>query len=237
MGYHSSPATAFLMTLFNVRLGAWLPNPAIASTEQLERAKPVNAVVSLARELMGMTSDRSRDVYLSDGGHFENLGLYEMVRRRCRYILAIDAGADTAAEFEDLGNAVRKIRIDFDIDIVFDPPVAIGSRQQPLDPFRDFACARILYPDPGAAPGYLIYLKPSYPPDMAIDVRAYANLHPAFPHESTADQFFTESQFESYRQLGEDEADRLLGDATSLAGLFEAARQQLTSPTAAVARN
>jgi hypothetical protein len=230
MGYASSPATAFLMTLFNVRLGAWLPNPAIASAAQLEQAKPPNALISLTNEMLGLTNDRRRDVYLSDGGHFEDLGIYEMVRRRCRYIFAIDAGEDADAYFEDLGNAVRKIRMDFDIRIDFDPPVAIGSRMKPGDPFYDFAFATIHYPDIGAPQGYLIYLKPSYPLDMAIDVRAYGNLHDEFPHESTVDQFFTESQFESYRQLGENEAGSLAPGAQSLAEFFTAARDQLIPP-------
>jgi hypothetical protein len=228
MGYHSSPATAFLMTLFNVRLGAWLPNPAVAPARDLERAKPPNALLSLARELLGLTSDSGRDVYLSDGGHFENLGIYEMIRRRCRYILVIDAGQDADGKFEDLGDAVRKVRIDFDVDIAFDPPVAIGSRRKPVDPFCDFACATIRYPEAGAAPGCLIYLKPSYPPYMAMDIRAYGSLHDAFPHESTVDQFFTESQFESYRQLGELEASRLGPEKpATLAEFFTAVREQI----------
>jgi hypothetical protein len=75
MGYYSSPATAFLMTLFNVRLGAWLPNPATASAQELLQAKPPNALLTLARELLGLTDDCGKAVYLSDGGHFENLGL------------------------------------------------------------------------------------------------------------------------------------------------------------------
>jgi hypothetical protein len=230
MGYHSSAATAFLMTLFNVRLGAWLPNPATASREQLQAAKPPNALVTLTRELLGRTNDQGRAVYLSDGGHFENLGIYEMVRRRCRYIFVVDAGEDAHAFFEDLGNAVRKIRIDFDIRIEFAPPVGIGSRSNPVDPFRSFAWATIHYPDIGADPGYLIYLKPSYPPDMAIDVRAYGNLNEAFPHETTIDQFFTESRFESYRQLGENEANELVCKATGLRELFTLAQTYLAPP-------
>ena len=230
MGYHSSAATAFLMTLFNVRLGAWLPNPAVASTELLRRARPANAVISLARELLGLTSDRGRDVYLSDGGHFENLGVYEMIRRRCRYILVIDAGEDPAATFQDLGDAVRKVRIDFDVRIVFDPPVGISSRHNPVEPFCDFATETIDYPDIGATPGRLIYLKPSYPRDMAIDVRAYGNLHDSFPHEPTLNQFFTESQFESYRQLGESEAERLAPGARTLAEFFDTATHHGAEP-------
>jgi hypothetical protein len=227
MGYHSSPAMAFLMTLFNVRLGAWLPNPAVASTHALERAKPPNALISLLRELLGRTNDLGRDVYLSDGGHFENLGIYEMIRRRCRYILAIDAGEDPDAHFQDLGDAVRKIRIDFGVDIVFDPPVAIGSRHKPVTPFLDYACATIRYPEAGAPTGYLIYLKPSYPRYIAMDVRAYGNDHSTFPHESTTDQFFSESQFESYRQLGEMQTSRLADAAATIPALFAAAHDRI----------
>ena len=226
MGYHSSSAAAFLMTLFNVRLGAWLPNPAIASAAELRRAKPPNALVTLARELLGLTHDRGSAVYLSDGGHFENLGLYEMVRRRCRYILVIDAGEDPAASFDDLGNAVRKIRIDFDVRIEFAPPVAIGSRDKPVKPFVCFACATIRYPESPEL-GQLIYLKPADPPDSPIDVRAYRNLHRPFPHESTLEQFFTESRFESYRQLGEAETGALGQGADSLAVFFEIASEQV----------
>lgn len=229
MGYHSSPATAFLMTLFNVRLGAWLPNPAVASRRELIRARPPNAVISLAREVFGLTNDRGRDVYLSDGGHFENLGLYEMVRRRCHYILVVDAGMDGGLTFEDLGNAIRKIRVDLDVRIVFDPPLAIGVGKDEAHSRIDFACATIRYPETEKV-GRLIYLKPCRRPDMPIDVRAYANQHAEFPHESTVDQFFSESQFESYRRLGEAEAAALIGGASTMPGFFNAALKRIKSP-------
>lgn len=232
MGYHSSPATAFLMTLFNVRLGAWLPNPATATVQELLQAKPPNAFLTLTRELLGLTDDQGKAVYLTDGGHFENLGIYEMVRRRCRYIVVVDAGADPTAAFEDLGNAVRKARIDLDIEIKFDPPVAISSRTKPLPPpFRIIACATIHYPEDknDETPGRLIYLKPCDPPYMTMDVRAYFNGHPAFPHDPTLEQFFTESQFESYRQLGLTETTKLACGANTLPDLFEQAQQEVQS--------
>jgi hypothetical protein len=232
MGYYSSPATAFLMTLFNVRLGAWLPNPATASTQELLQAKPPNALLTLARELLGLTDDRGKAVYLSDGGHFENLGLYEMVRRRCRYIVAIDAGEDSKAWFEDLGNAVRKVRIDFDVQIDFDPPVGIASRDKPEKPFRSFACATIRYPENPTLTGRLIYLKPCDPAYMTMDVRAYFNGHSAFPHEPTTEQFFTESQFESYRELGDTETMKLASGTLTLPALFAEAERQVHQPDA-----
>ena len=226
MGYHTSPATAFLMTLFNVRLGAWLPNPAVAQTEQLARAKAPNALVTLLRELGGMSSDKGNAVYLSDGGHFENLGLYEMVRRRCRYVVVVDAGADPSAGFQDLGNAVHKIRIDQDIEIKFHPTPRISSRGHPADPFYWYAYAQIAYPE-GGEPGELIYIKPSDLPDMPMDVRAYRNVNDSFPHQPTYDQFFSESQFESYRQLGLSEMDELADDTRSFADLFKLVQARL----------
>ena len=227
MGYASSPAAAFLMTLFNVRLGAWLPNPAVATTEQLREAKPPNALKTLVRELLGLTDDRHDAVYLTDGGHFEDLGLYEMVRRRCRYIFVVDAGEDVHADFEDLGNAVRKIRIDFNVEIKFKPPVAIGPRKKrcenPHEPVLWFAHATIKYPEDleEKKVGQLLYLKPAFPSDAPIDVRAYGNLHRTFPHETTLDQFFTESRFESYRKLGQFETAALAPGAASLAAFFD----------------
>jgi succinate dehydrogenase/fumarate reductase cytochrome b subunit len=229
MGYHSSPGAAFLMTLFNVRLGAWLPNPAIASTRELGRAKPPNALITLLRELLGMSDDRGGAVYLSDGGHFENLGLYEMIRRRCRRILVIDAGEDPNASFQDLGNAIRKIRIDFDVVIEFTPQVAIGSRQKPLEPFRSFAYATIRYPESDAM-GELLYLKPADLADVSMDVRSYRNLHETFPHQSTLEQFYGESQFESYRELGRCENSLLAPGATTLEAFFDGARRQAPPP-------
>jgi predicted acylesterase/phospholipase RssA len=228
MGYHTSPATAFLMTLFNVRLGAWLPNPAIAKTGHLSRAKPPNALLTLLRELAGLSSDRGRAIYLSDGGHFENLGLYEMVRRRCRHIVVVDAGADPDSNFEDLGNAVHKIRIDQDVEVNFHPTLKIGSRQDPLEPFYWYAHAKISYPE--GATGELIYIKPSDLRDMPMDVRAYRNANDSFPHQPTYDQFFGESQFESYRQLGFSEMQELADKAESFADLFMLVKTKLAPP-------
>jgi hypothetical protein len=208
MGYHSSAATAFLMTLFNVRLGAWLPNPAICTARELQQAKPPNALITLTRELLGRSDDVGRSIYLSDGGHFENLGLYEMIRRRCRYVLVIDAAQDKDAQFTDLGNAARKVFIDFGVKIIFRPAMAIGSRRVPIPPVRGFACGEIYYPEGGPV-GKLLYLRPCDLPDVQIDVRSYRNSNEDFPHQTTLDQWFSESQFESYRGLGDAEMSAL----------------------------
>jgi hypothetical protein len=215
MGYYSSPATAFLMTLFNVRLGAWLPNPARAHYLKtgISRSSPKNSMGPIISELKGSTHDRGDDIYLSDGGHFENLGLYEMIRRRCRYMVVSDAAADPHCAMKDLGNAVRKVKIDFDVDIQF-TQLHISSRDQPLEPKPQFgwALGKVRYPDDGCE-GDVLYLKPSYFGEgIPVDVIAYARGSTGFPHESTANQFFSESQFESYRRLADHVLDQLLND-------------------------
>jgi hypothetical protein len=198
-GYHSSPATAFLMTVFDVRLGWWLGNPA---GKKSHRSAPKFALVHLMRELFGLTNQGSNFVYLSDGGHFENLGIYELVRRRCRYIIACDSGQDGDLGFEDLGNAIRKCRTDMGLDIEID----IDSiRRQANGPSRwHCAVGTIHYDmvDRSASNGTLVYIKSSLTGDEAADVLSYHTQKPAFPHQSTADQWFDESQFESYRKLG-----------------------------------
>ncbi|HEX2252278.1 MAG TPA: hypothetical protein VHQ65_03315 [Thermoanaerobaculia bacterium] len=202
MGSGSTPAMAFLLTVFNVRLGWWLGNPRHRGT--WDRMGPRVGLWALLAELFGSTDDESTYVYLSDGGHFDNLALYEMVRRRCRFIVLSDAGADPKVTFDDLGNAIRKCCTDFGIEVDLD--VARFRPDGELR-FAEWHCAvgKIRYDkvDPEAAPGILVYLKASLTGDEPPDVLNYAAEHPEFPHESTADQWFGEAQFESYRKLGE----------------------------------
>jgi hypothetical protein len=223
MGYHSSPSITLLLALFNVRLGWWLGNPGREGEQTYRHEGPATAIVPLAQEAFGLTTDDKPYVYLSDGGHFENLGLYEMVRRRCRFIVAVDAGCDPGFTFADLGNAVRKIYIDLGIRIRFDglsaisnhPAVTALSQLDP-DPSKEVrrsipysAIGTIDYAsadgtEEGCANGYILYIKPAYHGTEGAGIKSYAAANPTFPHESTADQWFTESQFESYRSLGLD---------------------------------
>ena len=235
-GYHSSPITAFLMTLFNVRLGAWLPNPAVVTeSAELQLAWPHTAFLPMLDDLLGRTTDSTKAIYLSDGGHFDNLGLYEMLRRRCRLILVVDAGQDFACDFQDLGNAIRKAAIDQQIHVSFSERIRICSRGKPGRNALAFAVATITYPE-GSPDGKLLYLKPSYLDDLPVDVRAYGAAHPQFPHESTLAQWFTESQFESYRRLGEHQMEmlcRLTKAGDGLAALFTAAEEGARPPVSA----
>lgn len=222
MGYHSSPAVTLLLTLFNIRLGWWLGNPGEAGRTAYRRSCPEFAVGPLLSEAFGLTNDERRYVYLSDGGHFENLALYEMVRRRCHIIVVSDAGCDQLSRFSDLGNAIRKIRIDLGVEIELDVEMLRRKAGSPYSE-RRHAVGRIRYDlvDPGATSGLLLYLKPSLTGREPTDVLDYAASHPEFPHESTGDQFFDESQFESYRKLGLHTVNEVFLDAAAETGLAD----------------
>lgn len=209
MGYHSSAAVTFLLTLFNARLGWWLGNPGPAGRHTYHRSSPRITAWQLMKELFGFTNDRAPYVQLSDGGHFDNLGLYEMVLRRCHHIVVVDSSCDPDSSYDDLGNAIRKIRIDLGVPIEFE-----DSADASCPPAGRYAStARIRYSCVDAPAetepeyldrldGTLIYVKPALLGGEPRDVFTYKRQHPAFPNEATLDQFYTESQFESYRALG-----------------------------------
>lgn len=212
MGYYSSTFVTFLLSLFNVRLGWWLGNPGEAGGGTWNKSGPTFGPRALVAETLGWTDDRHPYVYLSDGGHFENLGLYEMVLRRCHLIVVSDGSADPSLTFNDLGNAISKIRDDLGIPVVFeDLPIAVRPRDavrptQSNDRAEKYAAVgRICYSkkDAGAVDGVIVYLKPNVYGGEPADVFNYAKSNPAFPHESTGDQMYSEAQFESYRMLGQ----------------------------------
>ena len=194
-GYHTSAPLAFLMTILNVRLGWWLGNPRRDGPSA--RPGPMNALISLLSELFAQSNGRSRYVNVSDGGHFENLGLYELVRRRCRYIIVCDSEADPDLAFEGLGGAIRKCRADFGVEITLDPePIrrvngrsrthcVIGTIAYP-EPETGFAadsCGRADAPASAyaRATGWILYLKSSLTGDEPEDVRAVSRRSSAVP--------------------------------------------------------
>jgi len=206
MGSYSDPALGFLMTLFDVRLGWWIGNP---RGKGWENGSPRVGFACLLQELLGSTNDDSKYVYLSDGGHFENLAVYELVRRRCKLIIASDASCDSAYGFGDLHNAIERCRTDFGVEIVLDDLQEIAPKPCTDDPGTvrsdaHFAVGKIRYnPDSPEEDGTIIYLKPALVAGDPDDVLAFAKNDKAFPHDTTANQWFDEDHFESYRALGE----------------------------------
>lgn len=197
MGYHTSAALSALMSVFNVRLGRWCGNP--RHPKAWRKASPRFGGLALLKEVFGQLNSRASFLNISDGGHFENLGIYELVRRRCHIVVAVDAGCDPDAQFEDLANAVRKCWTDFGTRIEIDL-AALRHQGTTKRSQSHFAVGCIRYQN--APPGVLIYIKATLTGDESSDVKEYAAAHSRFPNESTGDQFFDENQFESYRELG-----------------------------------
>ncbi len=220
MGYHSSPAVAFLLTVFNVRLGWWVGNTRYASRARRfvaspwRKPSPTIGAIYLLKELFGRTDDQSQYVNVSDGGHFDNLGVYELVRRRCKYIVAVDAEQDGLMALGGLAGVIRKCRADFGVAIDLDTTgIKPGLASQ-----MHCAVGTINYPERPGDPGWLLYLKSSLTGDESPDVLEYRQRDKTFPHQSTGDQWFDESQFESYRTLGYHVAQTALSAAAASRG-------------------
>jgi hypothetical protein len=217
MGYHTSTPMAFLLTMFNVRLGWWMANPRKSYLAFDPCAQPPNdaeayprpkfAPWELVSELLGKVGDDRKFVYLSDGGHFDNMGLYELVRRRCYEIVICDAEEDAGPVFEGIGMSIRKCRIDFGVEIELDLNQLARDAGTGLNRLH-WITGTIRYPETGHDEngdkvGRLLYIKSSITGKEAADVYNYRLQHKSFPQDSTMDQWFTESQFESYRRLGQ----------------------------------
>ena len=171
--------------------------------------------------------------YLSDGGFFENLALYELIRRRVPYIVASDASYDPKNQQADLANFLRKVRIDFDAEVDFltaaeiaalpvpagikgllgQPQELRASDDENSQAQKHAAVARIYYDGQSEPGGVILYLKSGLTGDEPADVLSFKRTHPEFPHDPTLDQFFDEAQWESYRKLGDHIAEGLFPDA------------------------
>ena len=200
MGLGSIPPLSALMTLLNLRLGFWIANP--------KRRAPWGppGFSCLVREMTGaFMSEHNTWLNVSDGGHIENMGLYELLRRRCKFIMCVDGEADPESTFHGQLTLVRHAQIDFGIQI---EPRLVEMRPDPQSRLsRTHAqLFRIHYPSTmdgrSAGLGLMLYLKLSLTGDEAELLKRYRLLNPDFPHQSTIDQFYDEEQFEAYRRLG-----------------------------------
>ncbi|MBV8837157.1 MAG: cell division protein, partial [Alphaproteobacteria bacterium] len=211
------------LAILNIRLGYWLFNPA-AVAGALVRPAIARFIDQLyfLKELLGLLREDDGLIYLSDGGHIENLGLYELLRRRCKLIIAIDAESDPDMSFAALVKLERYARIDFGLRIdlpwaelrdasrAASEDVAKTGGRPPKEAPRGPHCAlgTIYYPRKTAhepeseSTGLLLLIKSSFTGDENDYVVDYKRRYPRFPHETTLDQLFTEEQFEVYRALG-----------------------------------
>jgi hypothetical protein len=256
MGTNTVRALRPTLAILNVRLGYWLTNPALYAptgaigddgAQQRKWVPTRRSPFYLWSEIRGNLFENAREVYLTDGGHIENLGLYELLRRRCRFIIAVDAEADPMMHFPSLIRLQRYARIDLGVRINL-PWEPIQKTTLGLMSFA--AGARdVTAPEPAAGPhvaigtidygggetGYLMYVKSSLTGDENDYVRDYSRRYSRFPHESTGDQFFSEEQFEVYRALGFHMMHGVLGCKDSIqvqvAGVQDGASVRFDDPS------
>ena len=200
MAQSNQPIYRFLMGLLNIRLGYWAIHPGsyVQKFKSILYGDYPGSWTSI-REWFGNYSLNYRFVNLSDGGHFDNSGIYELLRRRCKYIIAGDAEADPEMSFQALSYIIRLARIDFGIDIKINLSDILPNDKTGYS-LNHCVVGEIYYPD--GSQGYLFYCKSSLTGDEPQHLLEYKNNHPSFPHQTTADQWFDEQQFEAYRSLG-----------------------------------
>jgi hypothetical protein len=170
----------------------WLPRPTL-----------------IFRELFGYYRSTSRFVYVTDGGHYENLGLVELIRRGCRHIYSFDAAGDKVDRFSTVADAVAIARTELGVRIELDPtPMA----PRPGSPFNALDCVAgtFVYPGHESTPGRIIFAKLGVVEGVPADVRSWKEYHATFPTDGTADQLYTDERFEAYRALGAGTAVRAI---------------------------
>ncbi len=203
---------SFLMALLNVRLGYWAFNP----NKQGKHRKIPNYFFPGCKGLFGIGFSEQRNwIEMTDGGHFENTGVYELIRRRLSLIIMTDGGADPDYHFQDIGNLIEKVRVDFSARVTFREENGISELERVVPHNKDeisyplaksgFAIADIEYSDSDDTlnkKGLLVVLKPTLIENLPQDIYSYKMNNPSFPQQPTSDQFFDEQQFEAYRELG-----------------------------------
>jgi len=153
----------------------------------------------LFREFTGRYDERGRFINVSDGGHIENVGVVELLKRRCSVIFVSDAEADPGMQFDAITKVSLYAKSDLGIDI--DVPYERLKRDPQSGLSREhFVFGKIIYPDGSA--GLLVYIKSSLSGDEPPFVRNRPKDDPHFPHTPTSFQFFTDAHFQSYRELG-----------------------------------
>lgn len=245
LGYMTQSGYSFLLGAANIRLGYWwdsgtrLDPDKPRFTRMLQRLGHLfGSQILLFREMRGaFLGPRDQRWYLTDGGHFENTGAYELIRRRVDWIIVLDNGADLKYEFADLAVLMRRVRIDLHAEMReihgYPRDVAIAGWEARLGNPINVDCLTEIAEFPGAGdPRYgekfallfevryyvaregepatiqILWIKPRIIQHTPYDVKQFA-LETDFPQESTADQFFDEAQWESHRKLGECQINRL----------------------------
>jgi hypothetical protein len=210
-GVTKNRLVSFILALLQIRLGYWAPNPERTQGATTSKIKyfltsmlRANFIVPGIRQGLFGRGLHSKAYWLelTDGGHFDNTGAYELIRRELDVIVLSLASADPDYQFEDLANLIQKVRVDFGTQIDFNTEDFNALKPDPKTGLctKSHAIAKVTYPD--NTTGQLVLLAANKNPKMSPELLSYVSNHPEFPHQSTSDQFYDEQQFEVYRELG-----------------------------------
>jgi hypothetical protein len=228
MGKSTNVPLRMLMALANVRLGVWVPNPRYVSAKHWKQRTMIPGAKAEAPREAGVetTEGRQRDIlkhprlshlfleligrnriegkflYVTDGGHYENLGLVELLRRGCGKIYCFDASGGRPAAA--LGDAIALARSELGVEVEINPT----NIKLDEEGFAEDTCAVGIIKHRGEVVGRLVYAPTVLTHNVPWDVRAYKDADPIFPHHSTGDQLYTDQRFEAYRALGEHAGER-----------------------------
>ncbi len=208
LGRMSMGSTNALIAALNLRLGVWMPNP------MYERGRrPSTHMYAMFKEILGIYDLGDPNLYVTDGGHWENLGLVELVRRKTRMIVAVDASADPPHSFASLLEAVELALLECGASVHFADEEMEAMRPTGSNrPKKNWAAADITYDD--GSTGRLLYVKAQASRAMPLDILRYSKEDPSFPNYSTANQFLSEAEFVNLAILGRESIIRALSDKT-----------------------
>ncbi|MGD0881029.1 MAG: hypothetical protein ABSB09_05630 [Acidimicrobiales bacterium] len=219
MGKMTHAPFRFFMALANLRLGVWVPNP--RQLDLFRERSVVHQVLPRSqyflREMVGKNNLDAPFLYVTDGGHYENLGLVELLRRKCKMIWCIDASGDQVDTFDTLGGALQTAEGELQISIDIDPegdmaPTTSRPASGPWFVKAPFCKGTITYPDNQTAT--LIVIKAGIPTDAPWSVVSFADQNSSFPCDPTLDQLYDADRFDAYRELGEFCADKAITTIT-----------------------
>ena len=225
MGKMTRAPLRFILALANIRLGVWIPKPNVARERSSRRESQIRAELTagstpgrrvgvvkapgllyLLREAVGSTPERAQNVYVTDGGHYDNLGLVELLKRRCEWIWCIDASGDEIDSFTTLGQALAIAEAEFGVTVDIAPQAMAPTAEAPDFVQSPFCHGTITYPPatPGGASvtGTLVVVKAGVPADAPWAVGYYHASHKTFPCDTTLDQLYTADRFDAYLALG-----------------------------------
>ncbi|MGB5758492.1 MAG: hypothetical protein WBM50_16380, partial [Acidimicrobiales bacterium] len=189
-------STNALLAAFNARLGVWVPNPNQAYTRST-----TPRLVNMFKEITQTYDANDPNLYATDGGHWENLGLVELIRRRCAVIICIDASGDPPGTYHTFKEAMKLARLEcgatVDVSEQTWKELAVIEDQVVK---ANYGRATVTYDD--GATAELLYVKAAVMSSTPLHIQRYASSDPKFPNYSTADQLLSADEFGYLIHLG-----------------------------------